>query len=227
MPLVAGRVFARGDRAGAPAVAIVNEAFASRYLAGTPPLGARARTGPTDRPSPPMEIVGVVANTQNRGVREPAAPEIFLPLHQQLNNQLYLLVRGAAEASALLPLVRQQVAALDPDQPIYNVQTLEQAVAAATFGPRLSAILFAVFAGVALTLAALGIYGVMSQAVSARTQEIGVRMAVGAGRREVVRLVLGEVVRLAAIGVIAGLAGVLAAGQCYGAASTRCSPPIR
>ena len=160
-----------------------------------------------------MEIVGVVANTQNRGVREPAAPEIFVPLHQQLNNQLYVLVRGAAEAGALLPLVRQQVAAIDPDQPIYDVQTLEQAVAAATFGPRLSAILFAVFAGVALTLAALGIYGVMSQAVSARTQEIGVRMAVGAGRRDVVRLVLGEVARLAVIGVIAGLAGVLAAGQ--------------
>jgi predicted permease len=213
VPLVAGRAFERTDRAGAPAVAIVNQAFVSRYLSNTNPLGARVRTGPADRPSAPMEIVGIVANTQNRGVREPASPEIFVPLHQQLNNQLFVLVRGAGDAAGLLPLVRQQIAAIDPDQPIYAVQTLEDVVAAATFGPRLSAVLFAVFAAVALTLAALGIYGVMSHAVSARTQEIGVRMAVGAARHDVLRLVLGEVARLSAFGLIAGLAGVLAAGR--------------
>jgi predicted permease len=213
VPLVSGRSFERGDRAGAPAVAIVNKAFVSRYLSNSNALGSRVRIGPADRPSPPMEIVGIVANTQNRGVREAASPEIFVPLDQQLNNQLYLLVRGEGDAGALLPLVRQQIAAIDPDQPIYSVQTLEEVVAAATFGPRLSAILFAVFAAVALTLAALGIYGVMSHAVSARTQEIGVRMAVGAARHDVLRLVLGEVARLAAVGVGAGLIGVLAAGR--------------
>lgn len=211
--LVSGRVFEPGDRAGAPAVAIVNQAFVSRYLSAAAPLGTRVRTGPADRLSPPMEIVGVVANSRNRGVGEPASPEIFVPMDQQINNQLFVLARGERAAAALLPLVRQQIAAIDPDQPIYSVQTLEQVVAAATFGPRLSAILFAVFATVALTLAALGIYGVMSHAVSARTQEIGVRMAVGADRRDVLRLVLGEVAKLAAAGVVAGLAGVLAAGR--------------
>lgn len=213
VPLVAGRVFERGDRADAPAVAIVNQAFVSRYVSSGEALGTRVRTGSADRLSRPMEIVGIVANTQNRGVREPASPEIFVPLDQQLNNQLFVLVRGGGDAGALLPLVRQQVAAIDPDQPIYSVQTLEDAVAAATFGPRLSAILFVVFAAVALSLAALGIYGVMSHAVSARTQEMGVRMAVGAARHDVLRLVLGEVARLAAIGMIAGLAGVLAGGR--------------
>ena len=213
VPLLAGRVFERTDQADAPAVAIVNQAFASRYLSGSPALGARVRTGPHDRPSPPMEIVGVVADTRNRGVRGPSSPEIFVPLHQQRNNQLFVMVRAEAAAGALLPVVRQQIAAIDADQPIYAVQTMEEAVAAATFGPRLSAILFGVFAAVALTLAAVGIYGVMSYAVSARTQEIGVRMAVGADRRDVVRLVLGDVARLVAIGVLAGLAGVLAAGR--------------
>lgn len=213
VPLVSGRIFEPGDRTDAPAVAIVNQAFVSRYLSNAEAIGARVRTGPADRPSPPMEIVGIVANTQNRGVREPASPEIFVPVDQQVNNQLFVLVRGSGDAGALLPTVRQQIAALDPDQPIYSVQSMDDVVAAATFGPRLSALLFAVFAAVALTLAALGIYGVMSHAVGARTQEIGVRMAVGAARRDVVRLVLGEVARLAAAGIIAGLAGVLAAGR--------------
>jgi predicted permease len=213
VPLLAGRPFERTDRADAAPVAIVNQAFVSRYLSGGKALGARVRTGPADRSSPAMEIVGVVANTRNRGVREPSSPEIFVPLHQQLNNQLFLLVRGDADARALLPLVRQQIASIDPGQPIYAVQTLAQAVAASTFGPRLSAVLFGAFAVVALTLAAIGIYGVMSYAVSARTQEIGVRMAVGADRRDVVRLVLGDVARLAATGLLAGLAGVLAAGR--------------
>jgi putative ABC transport system permease protein len=111
----------------------------------------------------------------------------------------------------MLPAVRQQIAAMDPEQPIYAIQTLEEAFEASTFSQRFSMILFGTFAVVALALAAIGIYGVMSYAVNARTQEIGVRLAVGADRRDVSWLVLRQVVRLTVLGLILGVGGVLAA----------------
>ena len=212
VPLVAGRGFENADRSTAPLVAIVNQAFVAKFLPGQDALGRRISTGPSDRPSPPMEIVGVVANTQNRDMRNPPSPEMFVPLHQQtLNNQLFLLVRSDSDAGAMLPVVRQQLASIDPDQPVYNIQTLEEAVAAANFTNRLSMILFAIFAAVALSLTTIGIYGVMSFAVNARTQEIGVRLAVGAGRGDVIWLVLRQVLSLTVLGLAIGLAGVVAA----------------
>jgi predicted permease len=206
-------VFTNTDRNNAPPVAIVNQAFASKFLPGTGALGHRVSLGPPDRPSPPMEIVGIVANTQNRDMRNAPSPEIFVPLHQQTqNNQLFLLVRATGDAGAILPAVREQLASIDPDQPVYNVQTLEEVVAGANFSNRFSMVLFAIFAAVALSLTTIGIYGVMSYAVSARTQEIGVRLAVGAGRGDVIWMVLRQVVGLTAIGLVIGLAGVAAAG---------------
>jgi len=212
VPLVAGRPFAATDRRNAPPVAIVNQAFALKFLAGAEALGRRLSIGPADRPSPPMEIVGVVANMQNRDMRSPPSPEIFVPLHQQTQgNQLFLLVRTAGEAGGMLSVVREQIATIDPDQPVYNVQTLEAAVSAANFGNRFSMVLFAIFAAVALSLTTIGIYGVMSYAVSARTQEIGVRMAIGADRRDVIWMVLRQVLGLTALGLAIGVAGVAAA----------------
>jgi putative ABC transport system permease protein len=213
VPTVAGRSFSDRDRAGTQRVVMVNQAFAARFLSGATPIGHRLRTGSDNSPSPPFEIVGVVANTRNRGLAVPPAPEIFVPMHQQtLNNQLFLLVRTDSDAAAMLPAVRAQIATLDPDQPVYAVQTMEDAFSAAAFQQRLSMILLAVFAAVAVSLAAVGIYGVMSYAVSSRTQEIGVRIAVGAARLDVMWLVLGQVLRLTAAGLAIGIAASLAVG---------------
>jgi putative ABC transport system permease protein len=212
VPVVAGRSFADTDRRESPPVAIVNQAFAQRFLPGQEAIGRRVSIGPADRPSVPMEIVGLVANTQNRDMRNAPSPEIFVPLRQQTqNNQLFLLVRAAGDAGAVLAAVREQIASIDPDQPVYNVQTLENVVSDANFRNRFSMVLLAIFAAVALLLTTVGIYGVMSYAVNARTQEIGVRLAVGAGRSDVIWLVLKQVLRLTAIGLIIGLAGVAAA----------------
>lgn len=210
--MMAGRAFASTDRRGAPLVAVVNEAFAAQFLPGVAPVGRRLTTGPAERSSPPVEIVGVVANTRNRGARGPAAPEIFMPLRQQngADNQLFLLVRAETDTAATLATVRERLAGLDADQPLYAIQTLEAALATDAFRQRFSLLLFGVFAAIALTLAALGIYGVMSYAVGARTQEIGVRLAMGAERRTVLWLILRQVARMTAIGLALGIGGALA-----------------
>jgi predicted permease len=214
VPLRSGRILSPADRLGTPPVVLVNQAFVNRYLAGTDPLEQRLTIGSPDRPRPWSTIVGVVADYRNNGVTRPVRPEIYVPVRQQtVWNQLFMLIRTDASPAGLLPSVRQTVAALDPEQPVYLVQTLDEALASSSFQQRISAVLLSVFAGVALVLAAIGIYGVMSYAVSARTQEMGVRLAVGAQRRDVIWLVLGQVLRLSVVGLAIGIVVLLVAGR--------------
>jgi putative ABC transport system permease protein len=217
VPLVSGRTLNPGDRLDTPLVAVVNQAFASRYLAGSDPVGQRLTLGTPDRPRPWTTIVGVVADYRNAGLTQPVRPEVFIPVRQQTAwNQLFVLVRSETAPAALLPTVRQTVSSLDPEQPVYMTQTLDDALATASFQQRISAVLLAIFAAVAVVLAAIGIYGVMAYAVSARTQEIGVRLAVGAQRRDVAWLVLRQVLGLAAIGLGIGIGVLVLAGSALG-----------
>lgn len=199
---------------------VVNEAFAARYLSGRQAVGGRLRLAGRGSPgsaAPWTEIVGVVGNMRNNGVASVVRPEVFIPMEQGRDtwNQLFLLVRSDNAASAVLASVRQVVAALDPEQPVYAIQTLEDALSVSTFQARVSTLLIGVFASVALLLAAVGIYGVMSYSVTARTQELGVRLAVGAQRRDVMWIVLGQVLRLSALGLAIGVVVLLVSGRAF------------
>ena len=214
VPLGAGRLLGPTDRLDTPPVAMINQAFAARYLAGTDPLGQRLAIGSPDQQRPWTTIVGVVADYRNNGVTQPVRPEIYVPVRQQTAwNQLFMLVRTDGPPTGLLASARQTVSSLDPEQPVYLIQTLDEALATSSFQQRISALLLSIFAAVALVLAAIGIYGVMSYAVTARTQEIGVRLAIGAQRRDVIWLVLGQVLRLSAIGLAIGIGVVIVAGR--------------
>jgi putative ABC transport system permease protein len=213
VPLRAGRWLSADDRLDAPPVANVNQAFVNRYLVGVDPIGQRIKVGSPDRPRPWMTIVGVVADVRNNGVTQPVRPEIYTPVRQQTAwNQLFVLVRTEVAPATLLSTIRQTVSALDAEQPVYLVQTLEEALATSSFQQRLSTMLLAIFAAVALVLAAVGVYGVMSYAVAARTQEMGVRLAIGARPRDVVWLVIAQVARLSVAGLVIGVLILIAAG---------------
>jgi putative ABC transport system permease protein len=214
MTLRAGRAFDKRDRAGSPRVVVVNEAFVSRHLEGRAPLGARIRMGDKPDQADPAEVVGVVANSANAGSASGPMPEAFVPMEQGRGvwNQLFLVAKIAGDPTSAVSALRQAVVSIDPDQPVYAIQTLDQAFETSLLPQQVSTVLLTIFAGVALALAAVGIYGVTAYAVRSRTQEIGIRMAMGAERSSVVWMVLRQVLVLAAAGLTIGVAVVVALG---------------
>jgi putative ABC transport system permease protein len=213
VPVLTGRAFSDADKLQTPKVAIVNEAFVRRYLGSADAVGSRIAIGPPDGPRPWTTIVGVVADYRNSGPTLPVRPEIVIPVRQQTAwNQLFLLIRSATAPESLVSDVRRTITAIDPEQPVYLIQTLDEALATTTFQQRTLAVLLSVFASVALVLAAIGVYGVMAYSVSARTQEMGVRLAIGAQRRDVAWLVLRQAALMGAAGVAIGVGFLLLAG---------------
>lgn len=214
IPLVRGRTFDDSDAAGTPNVAVVNEEVADRYFDGRDPIGQRLKLGSAEADTPWWEIVGVVGSTRNLGLDSDPFPEVFA-VHEQAGgqqNQLFLLIRTETDPRAVLPAVQGAVREMDPDQPVYAIRTVEETLQQGLAPMRASTLFLSIFAGFALVLAAVGIYSVVSFTVSERTQEIGVRVALGADRGRVRRLVVGQALLPVLVGAGVGVAASVAMG---------------
>ncbi|HEX6737792.1 MAG TPA: ABC transporter permease, partial [Vicinamibacteria bacterium] len=213
--LRSGRTFTERDREGAPAVAVVDEVLARQVFGGEEAVGRRLKLGAADGSNPWLEVVGVV-RTVREDPQSPAIPELYLPFRQIpaeivpfVATGLTLAVRTAGDPAPLGPALRAAVRAVDPDQPLFNVATLDEILSGSRADRRFQLALLGLFAAFALFLASLGLYGVVSQHAAERTRELGLRLALGAQRGDVLRLVLLQGLRPVALGIALGL---LAAG---------------
>jgi putative ABC transport system permease protein len=210
IPLLAGRDFNDADAKDAPNVTIIDERLAREYWPNESPIGKRVRFGPPEDNEPWHTIVGVVGTVRHQRMQEDTRKSVYLPQAKIPIGGMALVLRTTSNPQELAGALRREVAQLDPDLPVSEVATMEEVVAESIWQPRLYATLFAVFAGGALLLALIGIYGVMAFLVQTRTHEIGVRMALGATTRDVFRLIVGRGMKLTAVGVLIGVAGALA-----------------
>ncbi len=205
IPILQGRAFSASDTPDAPRIVIVNRGFADRFWPGENPLGRRL-----ENDGEWLTVVGVAGDIRQSGLDEDAATHVYVPYLQSPSRRTAVLLRTSVDPSSLAAAVQKQVNAIDPDQPIYNVRTMEEMIAGSMSGRRLNLVLLAVFALTALILAAVGIYGVISYSVTQRIHEIGIRMALGARSADVLKLIVRQGMTPVVIGMAAGIAGALA-----------------
>jgi macrolide transport system ATP-binding/permease protein len=212
IPLIAGREFTAADRAGSPRAGIVNESLARRFWPGRDPIGQRIVapdfTGPL---RPPITVVGVVKDAAVRSLAGRPTLQLYLPLAQEYSGRATLIVRGNAGASRLAGALRAEVATLDPNLPLYAVETMPAHIATSLWRQRIAAGLLGVFGALAVALAAMGIYGVAAHSVSQRTREIGIRMAIGARGEQISALVVREGMASVLAGAAIGLPAAMLA----------------
>jgi putative ABC transport system permease protein len=202
--LVSGRFFTEQDDENAPRAALVNESLARRFWPGEAAVGQRIHLEGETPDTPPLIVVGVLRDVYQRGLSRDPEPELYRCYYQAPTASMSVVVRTASDPLALGDAVRREVAALDPGQPVFGVETLNSIVKDSMFQMRLTAVLFTVFAALALVLAAVGTYGLSSYVVAQRTQEVGLRLAMGATPGAVLRMVLVRGFGLALAGVASG-----------------------
>jgi len=199
-PLRQGRTFTEGDRDGRPFVVIIDDTFARAYFGGVAdPVGQRLRIGRTD-----LEIIGVVGAVKQTGLDRQPEPALYLSLLQAPEPRMSLVVRTAADPTSLVTAVKAAIYAIDPDQPVYRIRTMDQALSELTSPQRLTLTLLTLFAVAALCLASIGIYGLVAYTVVQRTREVGIRIALGAKPEQIVRLIVGQGLGPTAIGIALG-----------------------
>lgn len=225
IPMRQGRPFADSDKKDAPAVVIINEAAARRFFPNEDPLGKRFKRGRAESQFPWLMVVGIVGGVSHTTLGLPSQPEVYLPFQQSPDAIITLVARTKSDPRGLAATVRREVSNVDKDLPVSNLKFMDEIVAGTVSQPRVYALLLGIFAILALVLAAIGIYGVISYSVTQRTHEIGIRMALGAQTRDVLALVIKQGMALALVGVFFGLLASLAltrvlSSQLYGISST-------
>ena len=204
IPLLKGRSFTERDRGDAPFVAVINETLARRFFPDEDPIGRKVTVGVQERPRE-REIIGIVADVRSEAFDSDPQPEVFIPFAQNGNGSAIFVVHTAMDAASLLPQLRALVWEVDPGQAIYHSETLQSLVDGTLVSRRFNLVLLGSFSVMALLLAAIGVYGLISFSASRRTHEIGIRMALGAQRAHVVGMILGQGVKLGLAGVGLGL----------------------
>jgi putative ABC transport system permease protein len=214
IPLKQGRAFDQTEQLNSPPVVIVNERFAARFFPGQNVIGKRITPGfAADNSGDKMrEIIGVVGNVKHLSLKNEDSPEMYLPRTQIPFDIMSLVIRtSASDPSTLTSAIRKELAAIDPSIPLMSVRVFDDYIARTLARPRFNALLLSIFAGSALVLTAIGIYGVMAYSVAQRTNEIGIRMALGAAQSNIFKLVIGQAMTMVAISIVIGLVGTFAA----------------
>jgi putative ABC transport system permease protein len=208
--LLSGRYFDERDHESAPPVAIIDESLANTYWPGESAVGKRIKRGGAQSTNPWMTIVGVVRHVRIRSLELQSRVQLYWPHAQLPSPALTFAVRTSTDPASYAPALQKQVLAVDPEQPVYGVRTMQELLAESLARRRLVLVLFFLFAGVAMLLAAVGIYGILSYMVAQRSHEMGIRMALGASPGDVQRLIMGQSLSLTMAGVVLGLGGALA-----------------
>ncbi len=209
MTLIRGRFFTDADSAHSAPVAIIDDSLARTFFHDENPIGKRLRLGGRGSKAPWMTIVGVVAHVRYRSLETPSRVQVYWPEAQMPSGAMSLAIRTSVSPLSLVPAVEREVLSVDPNQPVYDIRTMEQLRSQWLAQRFLSLLLVGLFAAIALGLAAVGIYGVMAHSVTRRTHEIGIRMALGAEKRDILKMLVGQGFRLSLVGVIIGIAGAL------------------